>query len=247
MFLVVYARIYGKALVDALGVIGRNPWTLLLPSALFLVWTLVMSLFALLFGGDPVSGFIGGFIVASIRAGLLSVYSYFLAQMVGRQTLRLTVDELRSSIGAYFFNWISFFFLIFLVSLGFEIATKNNPEGQTLVMILFILGQILLNTVPETIYLKGTGSGMDTVQRAFSFFQESWIEWLVPNSLLIAASTLFFLFGSALFTLIPFGGVLIPLFGGALLHLFAVFRGFLYELLDGSTHRQRMFKYRGSA
>jgi hypothetical protein len=43
----------------------------------------------------------------------------------------------------------------------------------------------------------------------------------------------------------PFAALTIPLVFGVLLHVVMVFRGFLFQELDGSTHRQRMYKFRG--
>jgi hypothetical protein len=45
--------------------------------------------------------------------------------------------------------------------------------------------------------------------------------------------------------MLPFAAVTAPILIGALLHVLMVFRGFLFEILDGSTHRQRMFRFRG--
>lgn len=246
MIFVVYGRLYLNALMNALGMVGKNVWTLMLPAALYLAWYLALIILSPILGGGMASGFVGGFILATLRAALLSVYSYFLAQLVGRQVVRVSVDEFKTGIGAYFVNWISFFFLIFMVSLGVEIATKYNRDADTLMAGLWVIAQILLNTVPETIYLKGSANGIDTIQRAYRFFAENWIEWLIPNSVLIAAMTFGLFSGGRLMAGIPFGVVLIPIIGGMLLHVFMVFRGFLYEALDGSTHRQRMYKYRGS-
>jgi hypothetical protein len=33
---------------------------------------------------------------------------------------------------------------------------------------------------------------------------------------------------------------------GALLHLVMVFRGYLFAALDGTSHRQRMYRYRST-
>ena len=45
---------------------------------------------------------------------------------------------------------------------------------------------------------------------------------------------------------IPFGSIIQPVVYGALLHLVMVFRGHLFAALDGTSHRQRMYKYRST-
>lgn len=235
MFVAVYLRLYGKALTDALASIGRSAWTLLLPMGLVLAFGLTAMLVRPL-------GFAGGFVMALVQAALLSVYSYFLAMLVTGNVA--SVKELKTSVGAYFSNWLSFSFVLFMIDLGLDIATKHNPEGRPLLMVVTLIELIALNAAPETIYLKGSGNGIDTIQRSFRFLQETWIEWFVPNALIIAAG--WWLFTNGWLSRVPGGIFTIAVVGGAVLHVLMVFRGFLFLALDGSTHRQRMYKYRGS-
>ena len=235
MFLLVYARLYARAFVDALSAIARSPWTLLLPMALII---------ALYFAAMLVSplGFAGGFIMAFVQAGLSSAYSYFLAMLVTGNVAR--VNEVQKSLGAYFWNWINFSFVLFLIDLGLDIATKSNPQGRPLLMIVPLMEAIALNAAPETIYLKGSGNGIDTIQRSFRFLQENWIEWFVPNGLLIAGG--WYVWKAGWLFSVPGGAIGLGIIGGVVLHVVMVFRGFLFQLLDGSTHRQRMFKFKNS-
>jgi len=84
--------------------------------------------------------------------------------------------------------------------------------------------------------------------RAVRFLQSNWLEWGVPNALLLAA--LWLVLGEAAVSLGVLGlpGVLVlsALVGG-LFHLVMVFRGHLFAALDGTSHRQRMFRYRTTA
>ena len=52
------------------------------------------------------------------------------------------------------------------------------------------------------------------------------------------------MFGAMLMVFGTVGAIVSGLIVGVLLHVYAVFRGFLYEALDGSTHRQRMYRAR---
>ncbi len=233
MFIVVYMRLYTQALLDAVASIAKNAWTLVLPIALVLAWVLLAALVSPL-------GMVGGFLLAFARAALLSVYSYFLVMLVTGN--KASVSELKKSLGAYFYNWLSFSFVLFMISLGLDIATKHNPDGRALLPVVGLMELVVLNAAPETIYLKGTGGGIETITRSFRFLQENWIEWFVPNGVLLALGWL--VWSRGWFLQVPGGALGLALIGGVLLHLVAVFRGFLYELLDGSTHRQRMFKFK---
>lgn len=230
----VYARIYGKAFTDALAAIGKNWWTILLPMALVVAWTLFTMVV-----GSALDPFSGGLLVGLARSAALSIYCFFLGGLVANQKVGL--DQLRTSIGAYFWSWISIFFVLWIASLVLGPIFKANPN---LALPFELVQLIALNAVPETIYQKGTRGGLETITRAFAFLQENWIEWFIPNGLVIGlfvAATVF----SAVFSVFGTVGALVgAVLLGAVVHVYAVFRGFLYEALDGSTHRQRMFRFR---
>ena len=89
------------------------------------------------------------------------------------------------------------------------------------------------------IYEKGTYGGLATIQTSIEFIQHNWIEWYLPNVVIFGAIY------AVIFQLrIPYAGLLLA---GVILHLGMIFRGNLFEALDGSSHRQRMFKYRNAA
>lgn len=234
MFLLVYARIYGKALVDALAAIGRNLWTLILPIALVVTFDTLGLLVSPL-------GIAGGFLMALARSAVLSVYTYFVAQVVAKQ--RASLSELKTSIGAYFWTWVNVFFALWIISLLLGPMTVTE-EGRRLLDALWMLALVALNAAPEVIYLKGTSGFIETAQRSFGFLQENWIEWAIPNALILTGYWLIRT-GTIPLGVLPLPAVTIPLVLGALLHLVMVFRGFLFQTLDGSTHRQRMFRFRG--
>jgi hypothetical protein len=230
----VYAGIYGRAFTNALAAIGKNPWTLLLPMGLAVAWFLL----GLILGStlDPWSG---GLLIGLARSAALSVYCFFLGGLVANQKVGL--DQLRTSIAAYFWSWISIFFVLWVADLVLQPLFKTNPDLVTPYNLVLL---IALNTVPETIYQKGTRGGLDTIQRSFGFLQENWIEWFIPNGLVLGVVFAASVFGTALMVFGTLGALASALAFGVLLHVYAVFRGFLYEALDGSTHRQRMYRAR---
>lgn len=234
MVLGVYARIYGRAFTDALAAIGKNPWTLLLPMGLAVVWTVLG--YAV---GSTLDPFSGGLIIGLARSAALSIYCYFLGGLVAKQ--RVGLDQLRASLGAYFWSWISIFFVLWIADLVLTPLFKANPNLATPYNLVLL---IALNTVPETIYQRGTRGGIETIQRSFAFMAENWIEWFVPNGLVLGLVLAASIFGGLLAVFGLAGAVISGLVAGALLHVYMVFRGFLYEALDGSTHRQRMFRFR---
>lgn len=234
MFLLVYARIYGKAFVDALAAIGRNLWTLVLPIAL------VFAFLALGMAVSPL-GYAGGFLLSLAKSAAFSIYTYFVAEVVAKN--RVGLGDLRTSIGAYFWTWINLFFVLWIIDLLLGPMTVTD-DGRRLLKALTMMELIILNAAPEVIYLKRTSGGIETIQRSFAFLQECWIEWFVPNALILGFVWLL-IDGTIPLNALPMPQITVPVLAGALLHVVVVFRGFLFQMLDGSTHRQRMFRFRG--
>ncbi len=233
----VYARIYGQAFTNALAAIVKNAWTLLLPMGLAVAWMFLGTLV-----GNAMDPWSGGLVIGLAHSAALSIYCFFLGGLVAQQKVGL--DQLKTSIGTYFWSWLNIFFVLWIASLVLTPVFAANPN---LAMPLTLVLLIALNTVPETIYLKGTRGGIDTITRSFGFMQENWIEWFVPNGLILGLAVVGTVFGTVVSSLFgALGAIGSGLLLGVLLHIYAVFRGFLYEALDGSTHRQRMFRFRNS-
>lgn len=235
MFVVVYARLYARAFVDALAAIGRNLWTLVLPMGL------VVAFLALGLLVGPL-GIAGGFILALARSALFSVYTYFLGEIVAKN--RVGLADLKTSLGAYFWTWVNLFFVLWIIDLVLG-PMSVTPDGQRLRQVISMMELVILNAAPEIIYSKRTAGGLDTIQRSFAFLQEAWIEWFIPNALILAVAW-FVMNGTIPLLQLPLPFLTVPVVGGALLHVVMVYRGFLFQLLDGTTHRQRMFRFKGS-
>lgn len=235
MFLLVYARLYGKCFKLALQGVAKNLWTLALPMALSGGFGLAAGMLGQL-------GFIGGFIIGLVLDAVLSCYLYFTGGTVALQ--KMTLSELKKSFLVYFWSVMGLFFVIWIGSWALGAALSRNPQGPTIMTALYLVSLIVLNPAPEVIYSKGTRGGIDTITTCVKFLQENWIEWFIPNLLIIGGG---YLVVTRVYPLLPLSiDVLISLAGGALFHVVMVFRGHLFQELDGSTHRQRMFRYRNA-
>jgi hypothetical protein len=231
--LVVYARLYADCLASAVNGLKKNAWTLLLPAVLLVAWALSAGLAAPL-------GLVGGLLRALFMDALASCYLYFLGEVVSRS--RVTVAEIGRSIGAYFWSIVNLYFVLWVAELLIGMVLRGNPQDGYLMLGLKLIALILLSAAPEAIYQRGTYGGLATVQRSISFLQQHWIEWLLPSAIfLVVLWWLPEFFGFGLL-----GLLLNAVVKGAIFHLAMVFRGYLFAALDGSTHRQRMFKYRSA-
>lgn len=229
----VYFRIYAECLGRALTGISKNLWTLLLPIGLSLSLGLLMPLLGAL-------GFVGGILVGLAIDAAISCYLYFTGEVVAHA--RVGLQDFKKSIGAYFWSIMNLFFIFWLARLVVGVLSAAPSAHQLLSLALNLLIAVMLNPAPEVIYQRGTYGGMETISQSFRFMQENWVEWLIPSVLSVA---LFYFMSQRVFDVA--GGLALwawPVVLGALAHVLMVFRGHLFATLQGSTHRQRMFRFR---
>jgi len=229
----VYLRIYADALRQALAGIRKNAWTLLLP---IVILEANQFATALVVGA---LGRLGSLVVWAVWAAAASCYLYFLGEVVAKSRVRL--DEFGRSFGVYFWSVANLMFVFWIASLLIELIPRSSFDFGEL---LKYAALILLNATPEVIYQRGSRGGLETIQRSVQFLQENWIEWGIPNLLILAG--FYFLPPSPLATFGTLGQLLTPVVEGALLHLVMVFRGHLFAALAGTSHRQRMYRWRSS-
>jgi hypothetical protein len=233
--LTVYLRIYADAFRQALTGIRKNAWTLLLPMALLATNDLATGLVI------GTLGRLGGFVVWIVWAAAASCYLYFLGEVVAKSRVKL--EEFGRSVGAYFWSVANLFFVYWIASLLIELMVPG-PQRRVLLELLRYGALILLNAAPEVIYQRGSYGGLETVQRSIRFLQANWIEWGIPNLLILAIGWSLRQYGLAELGIL--GTAISALLEGALLHLAMVFRGYLFAALDGTSHRQRMYRYRST-
>lgn len=232
MFVLAYLRLYGSCLTQALAGIAKNAWTLLLPVALFLAFA---------FLSVPVSmalGRVGGIVLNLALTALYSCYLFFTGGVVAKQ--KMGFSDLQKSFLVYFWSVMGLFFFTWIAELVLRPMFSGMQNGGVIWLGLQGIAVIVLNPAPEVIYTKGTRGGLDTIQTCVKFIQENWIEWFIPNGLMLVGAYYFVLYVPNLF---PGASIVTALVGAALFHVAMVFRGHLFQTLDGSSHRQRMFKY----
>ena len=232
--LTVYLRIYADAFRQAVIGIRKNAWTVLLP-------------IGLLYANGLASGvvlsipYLGQFLVWIVWAAAASCYLYFVGEVVAKSRVKL--EEFGRSIRAYFWSVANLFFVFWVATLVIGLMVPP-PQQPVFTRLLFLAVAILLNAAPEVIYQRGSYGGLETSQRSIQFLQANWIEWGIPNLLLLALW--YFLPPNPLGMLGAVGSILEAVIEGAFLHLVMVFRGFLFAALDGTSHRQRMYRYRST-
>lgn len=181
-------------------------------------------------------GFIGGFLVSLVWAACVGSFLYLVEMIV--RTSKASFDDFRRSFSPYLWDVVGVMFVFWIF---FTLATPTImqlPRGALILLFIQIAIFVLLNAVPELIYL-GHYSVLALLSESYAFIAANWIEWFPAN--LLAAALLYAVW------VFPLQGVMFYLqraFVGLLVYYVMVMRGLLFLELHGSTHRSRAFKYR---
>jgi hypothetical protein len=205
------------------------------------IYRVVLTLFT------GVLSIFAGIILAIFSASMISNYLYLLFNIINYN--KITFQDfkdgfkyfLRKMYTIFFFAWIGSFLLD-------AVSGVLGPNAYVLNIIISISVLLLLNPLPETLYLK-TLEPMDSIMYAFDFMKENWLNWLIPNAVFYAALFLLTgnivtdLFATHVFTgfSLDVVGIIKYLLGQGLFSFLMIYRGHLYKLLSTSTRRKRMY------
>ncbi len=190
---------------------------------------------------------LSGIVIAIITAAFISNYLYLLFNIINYDRVNIQIFK----DGFKYFLW-KIYGVLFIAYLGsYLLAILSNVLGGLafIINIVIYLGiLILLNPLPETIYLKSYSS-WESVQSAFEFMRENWINWLLPNFILLGA--LYLITGNVLTNLFTthlsfnmifnLTNIVLYILGQVIFSFTMIYRGHLYKMLSGSTRRKRMF------
>lgn len=186
-----------------------------------------------------------------LSSALVSNYLYLLEQIIEQD--RFSLQDFKDGFLVYLRKVWSVYFIGFVVLLGMDIFIRPFFVGSigpfAYHFALVFLMVFLLNALPETIYQKQY-NGWESIKHSIEFIKEHWVEWYLPNILLIGILTI--ITGSALINVFdsvislqtigrgPFG-VILYLVGQLWFSYMMIYRGFLYQLLNTSSRRKRLF------
>lgn len=226
-----YLRLYLDCLRRAATGVRKSPWTLALPM-IYLAINVVAGILV-----SPL-GIVGGFIMVIVADLCTSSFLYFVGEAVRSTPAR--PRELQRSFLAYFWPVVSFGFVLWMTRTILGYALAANPQAARIQLAVWLCAAVLLNAVPEVIYQKAEVGGIAIISESIRFIQRHWIEWFIPNALLLAGSW----FAIQALMRLPFGLLLVPPVGGALVYLVATFRGNLFHLLETTSPYQLKMRYR---
>ncbi len=179
-----------------------------------------------------------------IQILILSVLAKVLNNIV--TTNKVPTQDLKYYLEHYFINIMNTYFVLYVFKIIYNmlgvyfvnmpIAIKQETRIMIYVILLFIIEEIILGSLLESVYIDGLG-GLNAYKRALSFIKDNIVEWTIisaPYLILRLAET----------------GVLtnyylLPVWARGLtaliLPILLLFRGKAYLLLSQSTKRKRKF------
>ena len=206
-------------------------------------WPVLGSVFAygaiLLAGGYFAAflGIVGGFVFSLIMAACFGSFLYLVEMIV--RTNRVSWDDFRRSFGMYLWDVVAVNFALWIFWQVLTPLLQQMPQGHVVVLCIDLLILVLLNAVPELIYL-GHYQLLQLLSRSYQFVANNWIEWFPPNLLLLAGLVALWRYDPA-----SLPGRIAQTAATALFLYFAmVVRGLLFIELDGSSRRSRIFRHK---
>lgn len=190
---------------------------------------------------------ISGFIMAIISSSFISNYFYLLHNIINYN--RFTIEDFKRGFTYFLWKIYGVFFIAYLGQMILSFFTGSIGLGAIpLSFIVAIAVYILFNPLPEIIYLKDR-SPVDSIMYSLEFIQENWLNWLLPNTVLIII--LYFITGNVLlgifnthmnFNMIfTIRNIVLYLISQVIFSFIMIYRGHLFKLLSTSTRRKRMF------
>ncbi|SCG82659.1 hypothetical protein DW1_1063 [Proteiniborus sp. DW1] len=212
--------------------------------ALFIVIGILFS--------NSILGFFSGIISAIVSSAMISNFLYLLNQIM--RYGKITFQDFKDGFTVYLWKVYGVLFIGWAASFLYGriiepvIYSINYSLAGTLSFIISLLVLILMNALPETIYQKHY-SAWETVTYTFNFVKENWIEWFVPNIIMLG---IFYLvtgnvirdvlaISSGYFFSLSIRGIVLYIIGQILFTFIMIYRGILFDTLSTSTRRKRAY------
>lgn len=235
-----YSRLYLHAAKLTFRALKRFwPYLFVAPVASLAYHLLSQSIFGF-------TGPLGGFVVALIRAAVISGVLFAVRGIVEQR--RLSMEELGQGFTVFFGDVLTVFFTLWIVGM-----LVGMVLGGGIVSLLYLA--VFFLPVAEAVALGGS-SGFLVFQSAFRFFQRDWLAWIVAHLPLIPLFWVYLDWNQSMGRLLhllpnmprPLSNVLeLGLYhlSAMLLMIALVYRGIVYLTLDDTSPRARARRFGG--
>ena len=230
---------YALALKRSWECVRRNWVVSLAPVAYGIILAIIASLVAPL-------GIIGGLLFSLASQACVSSGLFLVKNMVDSN--KADFNDFLNGFTVYLWELLGIAFILWIPLRVLAMALATAPNGDLIYFLIKLALYILLNPVPEFIY-QTRASGIELISSSYNFIVENWIEWLIPNILLLAVGYFLMALIEPLIFALP-GFVALFLYAfivGLGLTYFMTFRGFLFAQLQGTTRRSRLYRYKSQS
>ena len=228
--------IYRTALSRSLERLGVNWAIVFAPLAYGAILAIAAVVFSFL-------GFVGRMIVTVVAAACASSGLYLIDNIV--RGGKVVLNDFTKGFSVYLWEILAIAFILWLPMTLLSRVAYLTSEGPLILLLVQLILYVVLNAVPELIY-QSRVSGLALLSASYEFIVENWLEWLLPNLLIVAAAYWVKDGLMGLVVYLPFylWSFLIPFAFGLFLIFLMIFRGFLFSELSGTTRRSRAYRYR---
>jgi len=219
---------------------ARKNWVVsFAPVAYGVILAIIVSIVAPL-------GMIGGLLFSLASQACVSSGLFLVKNMVDSN--KADFNDFLNGFTVYLWELLGIAFILWIPLRVLAMALATAPNGDLIYFLIKLALYILLNPVPEFIY-QSRVSGIELIGSSYNFIVENWIEWLIPNILLLAVGyVLLGLIEPLIFALPGFVALFLYAFiVGLGLTYFMIFRGFLFAQLHGTTRRSRLYRYKSQS
>lgn len=191
-------------------------------------------------------GLIGGMLLVLAGNGCVSSGLYLVENIL--KAGKTNFNDFIRGFSVYLWEVVRISFILWIPMMMAEAVLSPMPNGWLFLSFIQITLYIIMNAVPELIY-QSRLSGLELLGASYHFIFENWIEWFTPNLLITLAGYILLralrvIAGGLPFTLQFF---VTALGLGLFLTYFMIFRGVLFAELNGSTPRNRVYRYKTRA
>lgn len=206
-----------------------------------LVYSVILTVVGVLAGGLY---FIGGIIIAIVSAACISSYLYLIENIIYSRIAGF--NDFKNSFTPYLRKVINITFYIWIATYIYSLLSRalmGLPFIGIINMLVELAVVVVLNPLPEIIY-QTNYMDLGAIGASYEFMKENFIEWLVPNIILLGA--IYYLFNGNMLSFSVYAVSVVSIvkyIAGLFLLLFTmVFRGILFRFLNESTRRSRVYK-----
>lgn len=239
--------IINKSVLDKTFKSFINNWLLVFTGIIYTLVNLVLyRLMGILFSGSL--NILSGIASALITSTIISNYLYLLFNVINYN--RLTVNNFRDGFTEFVRKIYGVLFVAYIVNLLFSLILPGvGAMAGNLSYVIYLIAGLVLNALPETIYLKDYGA-WDSIVYSFEFIKENLVNWIVPNAIfygLIYMITGRILLENIFNTHLGFSFstniiyIIMYIAAQVIFTFMMIYRGHLYKILSTSTRRKRMF------